>query len=80
MRKLATLLRSTVALGAVGVALVAGPALAQTAQPQTSPPDDVTVSVEEIIVTGTRIPNAGLSSTSPISALQGEQIQLQRAV
>jgi iron complex outermembrane receptor protein len=80
MRKLATLLHSTVALGAVGVALVAGPALAQTAQPQTSPPDDVTVSVEEIIVTGTRIPNAGLSSTSPISALQGEQIQLQRAV
>lgn len=33
-----------------------------------------------IVVTGTRIRSAGLSSTSPISALEGEQIQLQRAV
>ncbi len=35
---------------------------------------------EAIVVTGTRIKSAGLSSTSPISALDGEQIQLQRAV
>ena len=35
---------------------------------------------ESIIVTGTRIKSAGLSSTSPISTLDGEQIQLQRAV
>ncbi len=35
---------------------------------------------EAIIVTGTRIKSTGLSSSSPISALQGEQIQLQRAV
>ena len=35
---------------------------------------------ESIIVTGTRIKSAGLSSTSPVSALEGEQIQLQRAV
>ena len=33
-----------------------------------------------IVVTGTRIKSAGLSSTSPISTLSGEQIQLQRAV
>ena len=33
-----------------------------------------------IIVTGTRIKSAGLSSTSPISTLEGEQIQLLRAV
>jgi outer membrane receptor protein involved in Fe transport len=33
-----------------------------------------------IVVTGTRIKSAGLSSTSPISTLNGEQIQLQRAV
>ncbi|MBL0925286.1 MAG: TonB-dependent receptor plug domain-containing protein [Sphingomonadaceae bacterium] len=33
-----------------------------------------------IVVTGTRIKSAGLSSTSPISTLDGEQIQLQRAV
>ncbi len=35
---------------------------------------------ESIVVTGTRIKSAGLSSTSPVSALEGEQIQLQRAV
>ncbi len=33
-----------------------------------------------IVVTGTRIRSAGLASTSPISTLNGEQIQLQRAV
>ena len=35
---------------------------------------------EGIVVTGTRIKSAGLSSTSPISTLGSEQIQLQRAV
>jgi iron complex outermembrane recepter protein len=35
---------------------------------------------ETIVVTGTRIKSAGLSSTSPVSALEGAQIQLQRAV
>ena len=33
-----------------------------------------------IVVTGTRIRSAGLASSSPISTLNGEQIQLQRAV
>jgi iron complex outermembrane recepter protein len=37
-------------------------------------------STETIVITGTRIKSAGLSSTSPISALDGKQIQLQRAV
>ncbi|MBA4307332.1 MAG: TonB-dependent receptor, partial [Sphingopyxis sp.] len=44
---------------------------------------DASVAAEDdgaIIVTGSRIRSAGLSSTSPISTLEGEQIQLQRAV
>ena len=44
---------------------------------------DAPVTTEDdggIVVTGTRIKSAGLSSTSPISTLEGEQIQLQRAV
>ncbi|XVJ63632.1 MAG: TonB-dependent receptor [Sphingopyxis sp.] len=34
----------------------------------------------DIVVTGTRVRTPGLTSTSPISALEGEQISLQRAV
>src|SRR3546814_7445121 len=34
----------------------------------------------DIIVTGTRVRTPGLTSTSPISAVEGEQISLQRAV
>ena len=37
-------------------------------------------SESDIIVTGTRVRTPGLTSTSPISALEGEQISLQRAV
>ncbi len=63
------------------MALLAGSASAQSAPTQDASPDEETQSnVDDVIVTGTRIPSAGLSSTSPISALQGEQIQLQRAV
>lgn len=45
---------------------------------QNAAPDET--STDTIVITGTRIKSAGLSSTSPISTLQGEQIQLQRAV
>src|SRR3546814_20308810 len=34
----------------------------------------------DIIVTGTRVRTPGLTATSPISAVEGEQISLQRAV
>src|SRR3546814_4335263 len=34
----------------------------------------------DIIVTGTRVRTPGLTPTSPISAVEGEQISLQRAV
>lgn len=81
MRKLASRLRSTAALGTVAAALLAGPVMAQTPQERTPSPDEEAQSnLDDIVVTGTRIPQAGLSSTSPISALQGEQIQLERAV
>jgi iron complex outermembrane recepter protein len=58
---------------ALAVAMISAPAIAQEA-------DQGADSGEAIVVTGTRIKSAGLSSSSPISALEGEQIQLQRAV
>ena len=55
--------------------------VAVSVSPQTYA-QEATVADDEvpIVVTGTRIKSSGLSSTSPISALEGEQIQLQRAV
>jgi iron complex outermembrane recepter protein len=58
---------------AVAIALMSTPVAAQGTDPAAD-------SSEPIVVTGTRIKSAGLSSTSPISALEGAQIQLQRAV
>ncbi len=60
------------ALLAVALATLSTPTMAQESEEE---PES-----EEILVTGTRIKSTGLSSTSPISALEGEQIQLQRAV
>lgn len=57
---------------ALAVGFLATPGLAQEADTATS--DD-----SDIIVTGTRI-RSNLSATSPVSVLEGEQIQLQRAV
>lgn len=65
-------LQMSTALAAVAFASFSTSALAQESSD--------TGASDEILVTGTRIKSAGLSSTSPISALQGEQIQLQRAV
>ncbi len=58
---------------AVAIALISAPAIAQES-------DEGGDEAESIVVTGSRIKSAGLSSTSPVSALEGEQIQLQRAV
>lgn len=65
-------LRSGAAALAMAVALHAAPAQAQDAAPDNAE--------EDIVVTGTRISQPGLESTSPISALSGEQISLERAV
>ncbi len=67
-----TVYRTGSAVLAVAAALCAFPATAQDA-PADAEGDD-------IVVTGTRIAEPGLTSTSPISALSGEQIALQRAV
>ncbi len=68
--------RNGSALLAMTLALLAPPALAQDGQQAQQQAEGE----EDIVVTGTRIKAAGLSSTSPISALDGDQIQLQRAV
>ena len=73
MAKLAlSAVRGGCALAALSFALLTTPVAAQDA--------DTAAAEEDIVVTGTRIKSVGLSSTSPISALEGEQIQLQRAV
>ena len=67
---------------AVSMMLAPVPAYAQDQQEAAS---DASVAAEtsgesDIVVTGTRIRSPGLTSTSPVSALGGEQIKLQRAV
>jgi iron complex outermembrane recepter protein len=64
--------RSGTAALAVALATISTPIMAQESEGASES--------DEILVTGTRIKSSGLSSTSPISALEGEQIQLQRAV
>ena len=77
--RVSSLVRSTTGSVAIAAALLsAQPAWSQdgsveSGEPQAAP-------AEDIVVTGTRVRKAGLSSTSPISALQEEQIQLERAV
>jgi len=48
---------------------VSGPALAQTA--------DEPATVSEIVVTGSRIPQANLRTTSPVTQVTGEDIDVQ---
>lgn len=78
---LGLVLRSTTAAGSIAAILMSAPGFAQTTTPEEEPrPETQPAPVSDIVVTGSRIKSAGLSSTSPISTLQGEQIQLQRAV
>ena len=76
-------LRARTATNALALCMLAvpGAAFAQQGEPVSATPDVQQVDDEgEVLVTGTRVRSAGLSSTSPISAFQGEQIQLLRAV
>lgn len=78
---LGVVLRSSSALVAIVAASYPAASWSQTTVPAAETQEEATdTPVEEIVVTGTRITSAGLSSTSPISTLQGEQIQLERAV
>jgi len=75
------MLRSSSALIAMIALSYPGTAWSQPTSPATEAQEEAAEPpADEILVTGTRIPSAGLSSTSPISTLQGEQIQLERAV
>lgn len=75
-------LRATSAVFVLAAFATTPAALAQTTGGQGVSAEEAATADDQgdIVVTGTRITSAGLSSTSPISALQGEQIQLQRAV
>lgn len=73
--------RATTALAAMAAATLTSAAHAQSTAAKPAQSEAAAPEPEgDIVVTGTRITSAGLSSTSPVSALQGEQIQLQRAV
>jgi outer membrane receptor protein involved in Fe transport len=63
-------LRSALLLGAASAAALslAGPAMAQDQ------------SVETVVVTGSRIPQTGLYSTSPVTVVGSQEVQLQGAV
>ncbi|WP_242153968.1 TonB-dependent receptor plug domain-containing protein [Sphingomonas sp. BAUL-RG-20F-R05-02] len=69
---MATLHKSTVAFAALAAALLHAPAFAQTA--------DETAGAGDIVVTGTRIALAGLTSSSPVATTNQEQIRLQSAL
>ncbi|NBW07729.1 MAG: TonB-dependent receptor [Caulobacteraceae bacterium] len=54
----------------VGASLAAFPAFAQSADPASGPADQV----EEVVVTGSRIPQANLTTTSPVTQVTAEDI------
>ena len=65
------LLASTIICGALSLAM-AGAASAQQAPPDTS-------AVQEVVVTGTRIQNANLTSVSPVTTVNNAEIKLSGA-
>lgn len=67
-----TKFRTGSAVFAIAIAMSSASAAAQEAEQSDEG--------ENIVVTGTRIAQPGLTSTSPISVLSGEQISLERAV
>jgi outer membrane receptor protein involved in Fe transport len=73
--------RISVSSAAIAVALLMpfSPVHAQEAEPAAQAEEGEEAG-RDIVVTGTRIRSPGLTSTSPISVLDGEQIALQRAV
>jgi iron complex outermembrane recepter protein len=87
-------LRSGAALTALTIAMLSVPTLAsaqassgaaataQNSQTLPAPQDASTGSVDaaDIVVTGSRIPRSGLSSTSPVASTTAEDIKLQQAL
>jgi iron complex outermembrane recepter protein len=75
-------IRTTMSVAvASAIASATGSAWAQTAPAtSTAAPAGNVEKVETVVITGSRIKAAGLTSTSPISQLSAEEIALQRAV
>ncbi|MCW3846274.1 TonB-dependent receptor [Sphingomonas sp. LB-2] len=70
-KNFAGLLRQSAAPLAIGVALIASPAFAQDDTTTTASDD------QEILVTGSRIPQPNLTSTSPVTVVNATEIKLQ---
>ncbi len=70
------LVRTTLSLA---IAAIANPLFAQTAAP-TEPAAVTPEKAEVVVITGTRIKSASLTSTSPVSQLSAEEIAMVRAV
>jgi iron complex outermembrane receptor protein len=65
-------LRIGVAPAALGLALIAGPAFAQSA-----PADNASAGTSEIVVTGSRIANPNLTSVSPVTVVGAQEVNFQ---
>lgn len=61
--------------GALAALLVASPAFAQTTAPAEAAQDDQATQVEEVIVTGSRIPKNEFTSASPVQVITSERAQ-----
>ncbi|OYY66712.1 TonB-dependent receptor domain-containing protein [Sphingomonas sp. 28-62-11] len=80
MRKSARInqFKSGAAIGVLGIALLATPAFAQTADAQTLPAStEAPATNTDIVVTGSRIPTPNLQSVSPITVVSSQDIKLQ---
>ena len=76
--KLQTYFKASAAPAALGLALLAQPAMAQVT-PQGEAVDDAAPAAA-IVVTGSRIKNPNLENTSPVAALSEDELELQQAV
>jgi iron complex outermembrane recepter protein len=65
-----------VASAVLGLAMISGPAFAQTATPQAAEDE---AAADEIIVTGTLIANPNITSSSPVSVIGANEIELRQS-
>jgi len=70
---LRNLLTTTIFCGAVGIAT---PAFAQDNVPQTGPVEATQPDDEPIVVTGSRIPQPNLTSTSPVTVVNSQEVRV----
>jgi iron complex outermembrane receptor protein len=75
--KLAGYLKRSAAPLALGIALIASPAFAQDDQTPTGPVETSAEEGQDIIVTGSRIPQPNLESVAPVTVVSSQDIKLQ---